>query len=197
MSLTAIIREGEQRLAAYQKASNPQDYRLFSSVDLFPIVWRGGQYWTPKSVIAPDPFLEGLPARMRREWPQVPSPYVLTQYFLIRSRTTRYLDRADYVTINIKSPTLSSDAPWRAVRELLPPKGDYVYSSAMGIVPEGVFKGVFEFWSRPRIGNGVFTYKPGIGLLSGSYNDYFYDLYSRQPQLFFNNILVDDKIRLR
>lgn len=197
LSVSDVVREGQQRLAAYRKAGSPKDYLLVSCVDLFPVVQRNGQYWTPKSVIAPDPFFDGLPAYMRREWYRVPSPYVLTQFFLIRSHATQYIDHADYMTINIKSPFLSSDAPWRTVRELLPATSHYEYSPAMGIVPEGVFRGVFEFWSRPRIGSGVFEYKPGIGLLSGSYNDYFYELDPGKPRLFFDRIIVDDKIHLR
>ncbi len=197
LPLSTVIKEGRRCLAANYKANSPQDCQQTSSRNLLPIAWREGHYWTPKSVIVSDPFRDGLPTRMQREWPQVPSPYVMMQCFLIRSYATRYLDRADYVTINVKSPTLSFDAPWRVVRTLLPPKVNYTYSLAMGLVPEGVFKGVFEFWSRPRVSSGVFEYKPGIGLISGSYDDYFYDLNPAMPRLHFDDIVLDGKIRLR
>ena len=197
LPLSIVVKEARRCLAANRKTNSPQDCQQTRSRNLLPIVWREGRYWTPKSVIVSDSFRDGLPARMQREWPQVPSPYVMMQCFLIRSYATCYLDRADYVTINIKSPTLSFDAPWRVVRTLLPPKVNYTYSLGMGLVPEGVFEGVFEFWSRPRVSSGVFEYKPGIGLISGSYDDYFYDLNPVMPRLHFDDIVLDGKIRLR
>ena len=182
LSLTDVVRDGKRRVEAYRLAGNPKDHLLTSRINLFPIVKRQGRFWTP-------------------------SPYVLTEYFLIRSCVTKSLEGADYVVINDKSPLVPFDAPWRDIRELLPKKGNYEYSTAMGIVLSNKQRGVAEFWSRPEVnvshpglrhfGIGFFEYKPGIGLMSGKYPYYFHELNPLDSQIFFDHIIVDGKTMLR
>jgi hypothetical protein len=182
LSLTDVVRDGKRRVELYRLAGNPKDHLLTSRINLFPIVKLQGRFWTP-------------------------STYVLTEYFLIRSYVTKSLESADYVVINDKSPTVPFDAPWRDIRELLPKKGNYKYSTAMGIVLSSKQRGIAEFWSRPEVnvshpglrhfGVGVFEYKPGIGLVSGKYAYYFHELNPLDSQIFFDHIVVDGKTVLR
>lgn len=182
VSTADIIRDGGERIEAYRSAGNPRDHLLTTRTNLFPIIRRQGRYWAPSS-------------------------YVLTEYFLIQPRTTHSLAQADYVTINVKSPIISFGAPWRDIRALLPAKRNYEYSMAMGIALEGKHQGLFEFWSRPEInishpglrhfGIGVFMYKPGIGIVSGQYAQYFYKLNPLNWQITFDRIMVDNNTKIK
>ena len=182
LSMTDVIRDGGQRIKEYRKAGKPKDHLLTSRINLFPIVQRQGRYWTPDA-------------------------YVLTQYFIVQPLLTKSLALTDYVTINTKSPIVPVDATWRTIRALLPSKGNYEYSTAIGIVLEKTHQGMFEFWSRPQInvshpglrhfGIGSFEYKPGIGLVSGKYAQYFYELNPLDFQMNFDSVVIDGKVRLR
>jgi hypothetical protein len=183
-SLPDVVRDGARRVRAYRQAGNPPEHVLTTRINLFPIVRKQGRYWAP-------------------------GPFVLTQYFLIRPRTTSRLARADYVTINVKSPALSYDAPWRTMLALLPADGQYRYTRAMpiGIVREGTYRGVTECWSRPSImishpglryfGMEIFEYKTGVGVVSGRYAHYFQDFTPFFSRMFFDHVIIDGKTLLR
>jgi len=184
-SLQKVIEDGVKRLAAYVGAGRPQDHRIISRINLRPIVKRQGQYWTPVNE-------------------------VFTEYFLIRTRKTSDLSRADYMTINIKSPVVAYNAPYRALRSLLPSSIPYAYTKSlpMGIALSDKYKGIYRFWSRtpatplhvPGLryyGNELFEYKPGIGIISGNYHSYYYPASNIELSAFFNYVLLDKTKRLR
>ncbi|WP_110980539.1 hypothetical protein [Hymenobacter sediminis] len=184
-SLPEVVRDGFARVQAYDQAGKPRDHLLITQDRLLPVVRRAGRYW-------------------------VPGPYVMTQYFRIRSQATSSLVQTDYVTINIKSPAVSSDAPYRTLRALFPPDVPYEWAlfSPIGIVREGAYHGRYEFWSRPPwdmghvpfsryYGADIFEYKPGIGLLSGRYRWYFKELDWSKPNAYFDQITVDGHTQLR
>ncbi len=190
-SLDTVVHEAMQRIVTYRQAGNPKDHRISTRFNLFPIIQRQGRYWVPKQ-------------------------NVLTQYFLVRTALTHSLVLNDYITINVKSPAISPSAPWRTIRALLPKKGNYPFSHAMGIARERSYQDVHKFWSRPEIsvyhdsalppknniyssglrefGIGAFEYKPRIGIVAGAYNSYFNLM---NPRVKFGAIIVDDKMRLR
>jgi|GEM_PF-4302669 len=184
LSVMDVARDGAQRLLAYHQTGTPPNHALVTRTNLFPVVQRQGHYWTPSS-------------------------FVLTQYFLVRSRATSSLIQTDYVTINVKSPVLSSDAPWRTMLALLPATSKHNYTRTMpiGIVREGTYRGMSEFWSRPSImvshpglrdfGIGVFEYKPGFGVVSGQYAHYFQEFTPFFSRMFFSHVMLDGKRVLR
>jgi hypothetical protein len=184
-SLEEVIQEGFGRIKAYDQADKPTNQLLTTQRQLLPIVRRQGQYW-------------------------LPGPYVLTQYFRVRSAATRSLAQTDYVTININSPRVDWNAPYRTLRALLPASRVYEYTHAlpMGIARAGAYHGVYEFWSRSPpttehepnplyYGGGIFEYRPGIGLLTGQYWAYFHLLDPGITAIFFDRITVDEKTKVR
>ncbi|MGI4874311.1 MAG: hypothetical protein ACRYFX_24405 [Janthinobacterium lividum] len=184
-SLLEVVQEGFARIRTYDQAGKPTNQLLTTQRQLLPIVRRQGHYW-------------------------VPGPYVLTQYFRVRSAATRSLAQTDYVTINVKSPQVDSNAPYRTLRALLPSPLVYKYTHAlpMGIIRAGAYRDVYEFWSRSPwttehepnplyYGSGIFEYKPSIGLLTGQYWAYFHLLDPGTADIFFDHITVDEKTHLR
>lgn len=184
-SLLEVVHEGFARIRTYDQAGKPTNQLLTTQHQLLPIVRRHGQYW-------------------------VPGPYVLTQYFRVRSTATRSLAHTDYVTINVKSPPVDWNAPYRTLRALLPSPLVYEHTPflPMGIVRAGAYRGVYEFWSRSiwttehepnplYYGVGIFEYKPAIGLLSGQYWAYFHLLDPGLTDIFFDRITVDEKTQVR
>lgn len=184
LSLVDVARDGARRLLAYRQAGKPPEHTLTTRINLFPVVQKQGRYW-------------------------VPSSFVLTQYFLVQPRATSLLTHTDYVTINVKSPALSYDAPWRTMVALLPADSQQRYTRTMpiGIVREGTYRGMTEFWSRPPMtishpglryfGIGIFEYKPGIGVISGGYAHYFQEFTPFFSRIFFDHVVVDGKAILR
>jgi hypothetical protein len=184
-SLRKVIQDGAKRLAVYTRMGRPQDHLIVSRTNLRPIVKRQGQYWTPIDD-------------------------VFTEYFLIRSRKISDLSQADYMTINIKGPMVAYDAPYRTLRSLLPLGISYTYTHTlpMGIVLSSKHNGIYQFWSRAQAtplhvpglhyyGNEIFEYKPGIGIISGSYHSYYYSASNVELPAFFKNVLLDGNNRLR
>lgn len=183
-SLADVVREGKRRIVAYRQAGNPKDCLFTTQINLYPVIRRQNRYWVPKQ-------------------------NVLTEYFLVRTRATSSLTQTDYVTINIKGPLVSSTAPWRTIRALLPSNPHYEFSRALGIVHENILNGVYSFWYRTEgnshgdsftyknniyssnlreLGLGSFKYKPGIGIVGGEYPSYFNISNPRVP---FNKISID------
>jgi hypothetical protein len=182
LTIADVVHDGVRRIEEYRKAGKPLDCLITSRINLFPIIKREERYW-------------------------VPDTEVFTQYFVVQPLSTKSLAQADFVTINIKSPLVSPDAPWRTIRALLPAEINYEYTPYRGITLESIDKGVFAFWSSPfigvshpsrmHVGIGKFKYKPGIGIISGKYAQYFYNFNPFGYKINFNSITVNGKVMVR
>lgn len=169
-SARALAGEASRHLAAHRQAGQPPNRVLVTRLNVFPLVHRAGHDWAPDGP-------------------------VLTEFFVVRPRATRFLAWTDYVTLNVRSPRLDQEAPWRTVRTLLPAGAAYPWQRVlpMGLVPAGVSGGTYEFWYRPaptashgslrEAGSGAFTYRAGVGLLTGEYTQYLAPWASRRSIL--------------
>jgi hypothetical protein len=171
-ALADLLRDGAQRLIVRPVATQRRDHILFTRANLVPVVGRPDGYWVPG-----------------------PGTFVLTQYFLVRARrpTKAGAYPLDFATLNVQAPA----AP-------------FTFSSqpTAGIERAGTVKGVTEFYSRPWVwisdvgelefyGIHHFKYKPGIGVVSGEYWDYFREDTDLSSEVEFYRALIDNKIRIK
>ena len=181
LSVRDLVRDGLRHLSAYCAAGNAPNHLLLTRLNLFPVVRRQGQYWSPRST-------------------------VLTEYFLVRSLPVHLRTQINYAAINTKGPSLSRNAPWRVIGAWLPPEYQYRNLWPIGLVHDSVHTSMYSFWSRPPVGtthptlryfgSGQFIYKPGIGLISGKYPTYSSISGLILPDR-FDHIIVDGRVRLR
>ena len=182
LPLRALVRAGAAAVAVSLRPGASLDHELTTSERLVPVVYRHGAYWAPRSG-------------------------VLTQYVRVRTRAARRLAWPDYATLDVGRPRVDRDAPWRTIRALLPADAPYPFRRflpPLGLAVQEALGGVYTCWSRPEqttshpgarlSGLGTFDYRPGVGVLHGTYPGYLSLL--GWHHVFFDRVAVDDTTRL-
>lgn len=154
-TLPEFAREAHARIQAYRQAGSPGQAELLYRSDIRLIVRRNGEYWTPQ-------------------------PFVLTGYFVVKPQRNNTFTKFDLATINIRKKVFSKDKLMRQHGE------KYVYGLrkyAAGNVLTHKEKDEYDFWLSPSVvsshpssvnfGYSNFRYKPGIGIISGTFENYF------------------------
>lgn len=163
VSIARLLDDCYARVYAYEIQRTHLYNQLTRRTDVKPLIERDGQVWTTPNV-------------------------VLTEYFLLRNRSTYWPTAGDNITINVQARPFTR-ADFRQAEQI----------STKGATGEGAFpaveaelgtillleeqrNGIYTFWSQaPLIADGPLRdygsvdiqFKPGVGLVSGKYNQYF------------------------
>jgi hypothetical protein len=158
VSRAQLVREAQQRLAAFEQAGRPPTRTLLSSLDFLPLVERQGKYYLPRAT-------------------------VLTSFLLIKPGAVHTVAQASLALIDVKSPVFATDDLLKAaIKQTGNPHTQLRLVLVAGNLLQGRNHGRYEFWSNvqpqshPSLlhqGIGSFLYQPGIGLVSGKYEAYF------------------------
>lgn len=181
--LSVLQKECVQQVYRYKERGSPPMYSESRRMDVVPIVYQQGRYWT------------------------VSNP-VLTEYFLLRNKPAEPAEKSDYVTLNMSAPLFTkADFHRKAQLSTAHQTTNYAYLALRGQLTSKYFLNnktgdTHEFWSLPPIisdgrfaysGSGEILFKPHIGVLSGKYSDYF-GLSEENPRNTFFTVIAIDSI---
>lgn len=174
-----LVCEAARDLKKYELADRPVEHELIARDDLVPIIQRGCRYW-------------------------VPSPYILTEYFTVAPQATEQFTASDLATINVRGKSFPKEDLLAQARKAANKPRLPLDAVQAGNILQRSRNGFCEFWSNLRRdvehpaplhgGSGSFLYKPGIGLVSGLYNDYFSMDARLVSRKFFDILSIDGKL---
>lgn len=176
----AVADDAYTRLVNYEALGGPALDWSRRRVDLRPIIKRGTHYFTT---------------------PQT----VLTEYFVLRDNPTWYPTSGDNATINcLARPFTPVDYAAEAERIRAAPRNGPEPSlhGELGtrLLLRKVADGIYTFWSLPPVimdggiaefGIGELRFKPQIGIISGTYAQYFGLDVNDASNTFFDTIAID------
>lgn len=178
LTLTQVVRQGYAQLSAYRQAGSPGLPSQLMDETLVPVLRRQGRYWVPR-------------------------PYVLTSYFQVRPQPSQAYSKYDMATLNVLGRVFRMEQLLQdSIRRYGNPNMS-IDGIPAGNVLQGRNQEGYEFWHSPNIayshaprlhyGLGSFRYRPGIGLVSGSYQEYFSGAGQVVPDRLFDVVRIDGK----
>jgi len=176
----AVANDAYTRLFNYEALGGPAIDWSRRRVDLRPIIKRGSQYFTTKQT-------------------------VLTEYFVLRNKLTWYPTSGDNATINcLARPFTPVDYAGEAerIRTTMGTRSEPNLRGELStkLLLRKVENGTYTFWSLPptimdggiaEFGIGELRFKPQVGIISGTYAQYFNLDVNDPSNTLFDTISID------